>query len=558
VVGEAAEMKAFRSLLFLLLPRALHTCNAAQGHILAVASAWLRERKTARGGFEVMRVLAATIVYPLACVALTTGLLALTVKHTALAFDQIIYLIPVVICAIQWGRASAIVAIVATTAVVDFLWLPPVYSFRISEPRHIVELTMFVFVAFVTSHLATRLRSEVVALQRRENEVHNLYEFSRRLALCDTAGDLLRAIQDYLSVHLGCEAHLIHVAKPFAGGEDKPEGRVPQLIAQEASAMVVAREPGSRLVSEPKTTALWALKYIATTLAGHGVLAINLGKAGRPGIDKLNERIDALLSEASRTLTRIDAAAALAKANTRLESEVLRAALINMASHELRSPVAAILGSASVLDQLPALRDNEKMRSLVTGMHYEAERLDNDIQNLLDTVRLTDSGVRPHMAWADLADILGGAIRPRQRRIAAHRLTVDVDPELPLVNVDAVLLEQAVGQLIDNAAKYSPAGSEIAVAARADGGQIAVSVADTGVGLTEEEAGNLFHRSYRGPRHLGKLPGLGLGLWIARIFVAANGGTLSAHSPGPGQGTTMTIHLPITPPGSQAAPSSDG
>jgi K+-sensing histidine kinase KdpD len=505
--------------------------------------------------FDMMRPLATAILYPLASVALTTALLILALRYTALEFDQIIYLIPVVICAVQWGRASATVAIFATAAVVDFLWIPPFYSFRISDPRQIVELVLFVFVALVTGHLAARLRSEVDTLQRREKEVHNLYEFSRSLALCDTAGDLVLAIQDYLSLHLGCEAHLIHVAAPFARGKDESEGRVPPPVAQEASEMVAAREPGSRLVNEPKTSSRWALKSITTTLAGHGVLAINLGKAGQPGIEKLNERIDALLSEASRTLTRIDAAAALAKANLRLESEVLRAALINLASHELRSPVAAILGSASVLDQFPALRENEKMRSLVSGMHHEAERLDNDIQNLLDTVRVTDSGIKPHLAWADLTDVLDAAIRPRQHRIAAHRLTVEVDPKLPLVNLDTVLLEQAVGQLIENAAKYSPAGSDIAVAARAEDGQVAISVTDTGAGLTEDEARNLFQRSYRGPRHLGKLPGLGLGLWIAQIFVAANGGTLSAHSPGPGRGTTMSIRLPLSAnPAAQTAP----
>jgi two-component system sensor histidine kinase KdpD len=159
------------------------------------------------------------------------------------------------------------------------------------------------------------------------------------------------------------------------------------------------------------------------------------------------------------------------------------------------------------------------------------------------------------LAWVDLTDILDAAIRPRQQRIAAHKLIVHVDPELPLMNVDAVLLEQAVGQLIDNAAKYSPAGSEIAIVARVDDGEIAISVTDPGAGLTEDEAKNLFQHSYRGPRHLGKLPGLGLGLWIAQIFVAANGGTLFASSPGPGQGTTMSIRLPIPPnPALQTAP----
>jgi K+-sensing histidine kinase KdpD len=402
VFGEATAMKAFHSLLSLLICHAFRARDAALRRVQATSSAWLGG-STTRVGFDVMRILAHTMLFPLACVALTTGLLAVALKYTALEFDLIIYLIPVVTCAVRWGRVAAIVAIFATAAVVDFLWLPPVYSFAISDPSQIVELTLFVFVALVTSHLAARLRSKASTLQRREHEVYNLYEFSRRLALCATAGDLLKAIQDYLSAHLGCETHLIHVADSYAGGEDEQREGVPQSIVQAADGMVDAREPGSRLVSEPETDSLWALKYIATAVAGHGVLAINLGAPSRSDIRRLNESIDAWLAEASSTLTRIDAAAALAKANMRLESEIVRASLLNMA-HDLRSPVAAILGSASVLDQIPTLRDNEKMRSLVNGMHHEALRLNNDIQTLLDTVRITSSGVSLRVAWTDQSD----------------------------------------------------------------------------------------------------------------------------------------------------------
>jgi K+-sensing histidine kinase KdpD len=491
-----------------------------------------------------LALLAPMVVYPLACVAATTALLCLAVEYAALEFDLAIFLIPVVVSAVRWGRVAAIVAVCASAAVADYLFIPPIYTFVITDPRQAVELALFVFVALVTSHLAARLRSHVDTLRRRDHEIENLYEFSRRLASCTTAGELLSAIQDYLSVHLGCQAHLIHLAAFHPGCDDGDE-RVPRRIAREAADMVTARQNGSRLVTDGETDDSWALKYIATTVAGHGVLAINLGKPAGRGMDKLKQHSDTALSQATAMLTRIDAAAALAKANIRLESEFLQAALIDTASHELRSPVAAILGSASVLDQVPALRDDEKLRSLVDGMHNEAERLHTDIRNLLDTVRITDAGIRLHKEWTDLADIVAAAIRQRMRRTGAHRLTVNVDPKLPLVNVDPVLIEQAAGQLIENAAKYSPAGSEIAVAAGIEEGHVVLSVTDTGAGLTAEEADHLFHRAWRGRRHVGNVPGLGLGLWIARIFVAANGGTLSARSQGPGMGTTMSIHLPL-------------
>jgi K+-sensing histidine kinase KdpD len=540
-------MKAFRSLLSRLKLAWPHLRKLAERPKPAASSAWSGGGDAVQVKLGGMRILARTVLYPLACVALTTAPMTLVLRYTALEFESIVYLIPVLICAIRWGLISAIVSIFASAAVADFLFIPPLYSLAISDPQQVLEMALFLLVAFVTSNLAARLKKEVDTLYRRELEVRNLYEFSRRLALCSTAGDLLKAIQDYLSAHLGSEAHLVRFAPLYAGRGDVEDAMVPQPIAREAKEMVASRESGSRLVTEPATNSLWALKHITTTTAEHGVLAVNLGKPGGSDKDELNDRIDALLLEAGATLTRIDAAVALANANMRLESEILRTALVGTASHELRSPVAAILGTASVLDQMLALQGDEKVRSLVEGMHLEAKRLDGDIQNLLDTARITDTGVKPHLVWTDPADMVTAAIRQRSHRIAAHKLKVDVDPKLPLVHVDPILLEQAIGQLIENAAKYSPVGSDIAVVARAEEAQVVLSVADNGVGLTEEEVSHLFRRAYRGRRHLGVVPGLGLGLWIARIFVAVNGGTLSADSPGPGEGTTMSIRLQTAP-----------
>lgn len=487
-------------------------------------------------------IVAATLLCPLALVALTTALLSLAVKYAKLEFDLVVYLIPVVVSAVRWGRVAAILAVCASAAVADYLFIAPVYTFVIDDFRQGVELAAFVFVALVTGHLAGRLRRHGETLLRRDDEIRNLYEFSRQLASSTTGGELLTAIEGYLSVHLRCEIRLICLAafpRPREGERD--EG-VPQVVAAAAARVVRARRQGASALIDPETDTLWVLKYLATGMAGNGVLAIKLGSAAGPSIDP--QHGDGVLSQATAMLTRIDAAAVLANIAARLESEVLHAALINTAAHELRSPVAAILGSASVLEQVPALRDDEKLRALVAGMHHEAERLHGDIENLLDAARITDAGVRLHRVWSDPADILDAAVRQCVQR-ATHKLVVDIDPDLPLVNVDPALIEQAARQLIVNAAKYSPAGLEIAIIARVEEDQFVVSVTDAGAGLTAEEAGNLFRRAWRGRRHVGDVPGLGLGLWIARTFVEAHGGTLCARSPGPGRGTTMSIRLPL-------------
>ncbi len=544
-----------------LFERVARHVRGVEGHLrFSAAVARLQGSEATPPERSFVLTLARTILCPLAAVGLTTVLMALVIGHTAFKFESIVYVVPVIVCAIRWGLGAAIVSVLASAAAADFLFMAPVYSFAISDPNEIFELGLFLFVALVTSHLTARVKNEVEVSHRREREIQNLYEFSRRLALCSTAGDLVEAIQHYLSIHLGCEAYLIRLAPPVVSNDkDTENAAVPDFIAREAKAMLAARPPpGSRVVTDPDKNAPWALKSITTTVAEHGVLAVNLGKYAGSETDKLNEHIDTLLSEASATLTRIDAAAALARANVRLESEVLKTALIGTASHELRSPIAAILGTASVLDQMSALYDDEQMRSLVVGMRHEAKRLDNDIQNLLDTARIADSGLTRHLVWTDPADIVTAAIRQRSHRTAAHKLNLDVDPVLPLINVDPALLEQAMGQLIENAVKYSPAGSEIAIVARAEDCQVVLSVTDRGAGLTEDEAQNLFRRSYRGRRHVGNVPGLGLGLWIARIFVAVNGGVLTAHSCGPGQGTIMSIRLPVVPTiAPELAPSSD-
>jgi K+-sensing histidine kinase KdpD len=484
------------------------------------------------------------VLLPLLSVGLMTLALLASGQYVAIKFELIVYLIPVVIAAVRWGLLSAIVSALAAAAVSDFFFLPPVYSFAINDPNQIVDLALFLFVALVTSNLAARLRNEVDASRRREYEIHNLYEFSRRLAQCSTASDLVKAIQEYLSLHLGCQAHLIRPQDEY--DEEEPQSRaVPERIRRVAGEMIAARESGSRLLKDPDDECLWVVWSVTSRMADHGILAVNLGRHSEQDTGKLNDRIDALLSEASVMLSRIDAASALANANVRVESDALKTALIGTASHELRSPVAAILGSTSVLDQMPALQGNDKLRALVGGMHREAKRLDSDIQNLLDTVRITDSGIKPHFSWVDPADIFAAALKHRSHRLMGHRLKVNIDPNLPLVNIDTVLIEQAVGQLIVNAVKYSPLDSEIAVVARADGEHVVLSVGDNGVGLTEEETIQLFRRAVRGRRHIGNVPGLGLGLWIAKIFVSANGGTLQAQSPGPGRGTTMSIRLPV-------------
>ena len=233
------------------------------------------------------------------------------------------------------------------------------------------------------------------------------------------------------------------------------------------------------------------------------------------------------------------------KAKMRVQAESLRDALIGSVSHELRTPLASIVGSASILAQAPAIEKDEHLSSLVGVLQKEAERLNSDIQNLLDATRISSEGIRPNWQWVDLEDIINGALARKQGLLTGYRIVLCVADDLPLAFIDATLVESAIGQLIENAAKYSPPGAPISISAAQSGSTIGIKIRDEGAGLSTDELGRIFERFYRSPRHASNVSGSGLGLWIARSLVAACGGSIRAFSDGPDRGTTMTINLPI-------------
>jgi len=241
----------------------------------------------------------------------------------------------------------------------------------------------------------------------------------------------------------------------------------------------------------------------------------------------------------------------------RSETELLREALIGSVSHELRTPLASILGAATVLTQSPAIAKDDRLKSLASVVHDEAERLNSDIQNLLDATRISRGQVKPRMEWIEPIDIVNSALERRRRRLSSHSISVAMDSNLPLIYVDPVLVEQAFVQVVDNAAKYSPPGSIIDIAAKRNGHDVTFAVKDSGAGLTGEELSHLGERFFRGSRHSHIASGSGLGLWIAKAFLAANGGRIHAASQGVDQGTTVSLYLPLAKDAPQPEPEPD-
>ena len=483
------------------------------------------------------------LLLSLGSVSLVTALLLLLEQTVAASLVPIAYLVPVIIAATRWGIWPATLASIASMAEADFFFFPPIFSFQVEDPQEVIDLLLFLVVALVSSNLASRLRQETETLRQRERDIHNLYDFSRRLAACFTVSELVSAIENYLSQTLGQPA-VFFAAKNDGQLEPPRSGSVPKVVKEHTTLAITAAGQSVRSVIDAPTQDVWLLRMVSSETAILGLVAVNIGVGSVETLQARTLRVEAIIEEVSLTLQRIDIEKAMEDARLRLQAQLLRDAFHGTLSHELRTPLATIRGSASVLDSIPLVQKDVRAHSLVEAISDEVAELDRFIQNLLNATRVTAGGVTPHLEWADPRDIVNAAIKARSRRLAAHHIETEFADDLPLVHVDSGLIEESCGQLLENAAKYSPSGSTILVSVKSKQDDIILSISDQGVGITADERPQLGRRLFRSQRHQATIPGSGLGFWIASIFVGANGGSIDIASPGQGLGATATITLP--------------
>jgi K+-sensing histidine kinase KdpD len=499
------------------------------------ASAWFWRRVILDGGLP--------LAMSLALVGVATLGLLLIGRFFPANLAPVVYLIPVMVAASWWGTWPAIVAAIVSAAAADFFFFPPYYSFRLDDTQAAIDLSLFLLVALVSGDLASRLRREKEALRRREDELQYLYGFSRRLAACHTVTDLVEAIQGYLTETFGRHTAFF-IPASTAASRPAVSDTVPAIIRNSVAAMMKPGEAPSRIVRDEEKNNTWLLRTVTSADIPRGVIAVDIGNEPCAAVDRRRRHIEAILGEASQTLQRLDIGGAMEEASHRLKDQLLRDAFHGNLSHELRSPLAAIRGSASVLESMPSVRSENQALPLVSTITDEAERLDSFIGNLLHATRVSASDIRPHLSCVDPRDVVNAAVRRRSRQLSAHQVDVRFDDDLPMIDVDSALVEEACGQLLENAAKYSPPGSTISVTVRSGTECVTVSIADQGAGITAEERTQLGRRSFRSERHRETVPGAGLGFWIASTFIEANNGSIDIESGGIGHGTTVSIILP--------------
>ncbi len=484
------------------------------------------------------------IAAALAWVAAMTAV-ALVLRHyVGILRGAVLYLVPVMIAGYQYGVIPALVAAVAGVILSGYVYFAQLYSFQVASPQEALNLVLFMVVAVFVSHLANQAKRHTTIARKREREMSDLYAFSRRLAAAPSAAEIFVAIQNHLANLVQRKVVLLGAAD--AGGA----GGVPDRVRAEAER--IARDEGVERTIDDGNGNIWLIRRVSPKTPDFGSVAVDLGNVSGTALAEMRQRIDDALADAAATLERLGVARALNEAKMRSETELLREALIGSVSHELRTPLASILGAATILSNAPALAADERLHALTVLVRDEAERLNNDIQNLLDATQISSQQVRPKLQWVEPVDIVNAAIEHRRRRLAGHPVTLELDSNLPIVRADPAQVEQALVQILDNAAKYSSDGAPIRVAAHPNGQTVVLSVHDCGAGLSSDEKRQVGGRFFRGPRHAATTSGSGLGLWIANAFISANGGKVEVESDGVDRGSTVSIHLPL--PG-EAAPS---
>jgi two-component system sensor histidine kinase KdpD len=464
----------------------------------------------------------------------------------------LVFLMAVLTSAIAYGLWPALFACVVSALAFNFFFLPPLYTFTVAGPENVVALFVFAVVAVVASNLTARVRAQGLAASERAKTTEGLYMFSRKLAGAFSLDDLLWAAAFQFAQMLKTRVVIL-----------LPEG--------ETIAVRAGYPPEDTLDDSDLAAAKWVWEHAtpagrdADTLPGAKRLFLPMrtgrGMVAVVGLDSDKDGpilspdqrrlFDALADQAALAIERVKLAEDMDRARLATETERLRSALLTSISHDLRTPLASILGSASSLKSYGKTLDETAQNELLGTIQEEAERLNRFIANLLDMTRLESGAVEPRADLVDLSDVVGSAVRRAAKVTAKHKIELDLPADLPMVKLDPVLFEQALFNLLDNAAKYAPPDTKIRIDAAREGALVRLRVSDEGDGIPQDDLERIFDKFYRVQAADRKRAGTGLGLAICRGFVEAMGGTIAAGNRTDRRGAVFTITLPV-PAGSQS------
>ncbi len=482
----------------------------------------------------------------LGLVAVALGLALLLRDMLGVTSVALTFLTAVLVSAVFYGLWPALLASFASVVAYNFFFLPPLYTLSITDPENVVTLFFFAMTAVITSNLMARVRAQAITARQRARTTDELYQFSRKLAVTANLDDLLWAAVHQIALML--KVHVV-ILLPDNGSLMVRAGYPPEdrLDDADLGAAIWCWErnrpagrgsdtlPGARRLFLPMQTGRGAL----------GVIGIDREQSGQLLTPDQQRLLTALADQTALAIERVNLVEDIERARITAETDRLRAALLTSLSHDLRTPLASILGSATSLSSSGQVLDELTKRELLHTIRDEAERLNRFIGNLLDMSRLESGPLSLRTQRVDIVDIVGSVLRRATRVLAEHKTDIRLQPDLPMLDLDEVLFEQILFNLLDNAAKYAPAGSTITISAVRDRNAVRLQIIDEGPGIPAPDIPHVFEKFYRAGGGDRRRAGTGLGLAICKGFVEAMAGTIEVANRTDRTGAIFTVKLPV-------------
>jgi two-component system sensor histidine kinase KdpD len=452
-----------------------------------------------------------------------------------------VFLLGVFLISMRFGYGPSLVATIFSVLAFEFFFVPPHFSFAVSDLRHVVTFAVMFFVAIVTTHLTTQIRWQAHAARAREQNVARLYAASHDIGLALSRESLLGAAARHATTIFGGG---VAVLLPGPGGRLEiaaSHGAVALSRAEQAAAERVWRNGQASGEDEARERTGAVFAPIEGSRGAVGVLSIVQG-GGDPPLDA--ERRVMLATCASligSALERTMLAEEAFRATLRIEAEQMRNALLSSVSHDLRTPIGVVTGAMSALLECGP-SDEKRRRELMAMAHREALHLSRLVGNLVDMTRLEAGTLRVHKEPQSLEEVVGSALNRLEESLRDREVDTRFPIDLPLVPLDPVLIEQVLLNLLENAAKHTPQGGAVDVSAAVCDGEMQVEVSDRGPGVPQQDADRVFEKFYRSREREGG--GMGLGLTICRGIVRAHGGRIWVEDR-PGGGASFRFTLPL-------------
>ncbi|MGC2856728.1 ATP-binding protein [Novispirillum sp. DQ9] len=472
----------------------------------------------------------------------------------------VIPLMAVLYAATAYGFAAALFTSVLSVGLFNVFFLPPFLEFKAAAPENLLLLAVFALMGGITANLAGRLHDQAATAYLRERNTAALFRLAREVATAPTPGDVLKAVVHQLDEILGVRSALY---LPPPGERGKPATAAARPVPaypppppppprdREAIDWVHAQGrpagPGTGTY-EDATALYWPLR---TPHGAIGVLALSGLSVEMSRQPQFRRRLESLSGLAAVAIERMMLSREIESARFTAQTESLRSALLSSISHDLRTPLASIIGSATSLLSFGRTYEEAVRQDLLRTILEEAERLNRFVGNLLQMTKLESGAITPKRQWIDVDDLVGTTLERMERRLQEHAVVTEIEPLLPPLSVDFVLMENVLTNLLDNAVKYSPAGSTITVRGHRRDGHLCLEVSDQGIGIAPDDHAHVFDKFFRVYAKDSVVAGTGLGLAICKGIVETHGGTLELESQGPDaraggrRGTTFRILLPL-------------